>query len=41
MASRDFETRRWTRVEYHGLIETDIFQPGDPVDLHEHTSASV
>lgn len=33
MADADFQTRRWTRVEYDRLIECGFFQPGDPVEL--------
>ena len=33
MAPHEFETRRWTRVEYDRLIECGFFQPGDPVEL--------
>jgi len=33
MAEREFETRRWQRVEYDRLIERGFFQPGDRVEL--------
>jgi Uma2 family endonuclease len=33
MASLEWRTRRWTRIEYDRLIEAGFFPPGDPVEL--------
>jgi Uma2 family endonuclease len=33
MTTYGTRTRRWTRAEYEKLIETGIFQPGEPIEL--------
>src|SRR3972149_2531438 len=33
MTGREFRERRWTRVEYDRLIDTGVFEPGEPIEL--------
>ena len=33
MTAPELWTRRWTRVEYDRLIDTGVFQPGEPIEL--------
>jgi Uma2 family endonuclease len=33
MDGQEFETRKWTRVEYDRLIECGFFQPDEPLEL--------